>query len=128
MGQPFRALGSKVIEYNGLETFPKPSHTSVVVLVSDEVTAVCPITGQPDWYKVTVEYDPSALCIESKTFKLLLHSLRNQGMFCESLADYILGEVVKYAVPSRAQVTIEQKPRGGVSIVSTSVHEKTPEG
>ncbi len=43
-----------------------------VELVSDELTAMCPITGQPDFYTATIEYRPDALCLESKSLKIYL--------------------------------------------------------
>ena len=51
--------------YAGIETFPNPG-VARVELTSDELTAVCPITGQPDMYVATIDYEPDALCIESK--------------------------------------------------------------
>jgi len=122
MSEPiaFKALGNKGNEYTGLETFPAPELTSTVVLFSDEVTAVCPVTGQPDWYTVRVTYVPSNKCIESKTFKLFLQTLRQKGMFCEALSTHILREVVNAVLPVSAAVEVVQKPRGGVSIIATA--------
>lgn len=86
--------------------------------MSDEVTALCPVTTQPDWYTVTVKYYPKALCLESKTLKLYFHSLRNQGMFCEDLATKIASDIAKAIKPISIHVTIVQKPRGGISITA----------
>jgi len=58
---------------------------SQVDLTSDELVAVCPITGQPDLYVVSIEYTPKDLCLESKSLKLYLNSFRNEGVFCEAL-------------------------------------------
>src|SRR4051812_21387011 len=71
--------------YAGLKTFANPG-VATVELVSDELTAVCPITNQPDLYRVTIAYQPDALCLESKSLKLYLNSFRNEGVFCEALA------------------------------------------
>ncbi len=116
----FKALGKKGTSYTGLETFTRPKRCAVVKLSTDEVTAVCPVTSQPDWYKVDVTYHPTKVCIESKSFKLFMHSLRERGMFCEALADYILQEVLDATRAAYVEVTVTQKPRGGVSIVSMS--------
>lgn len=113
-------LGHKVTEYKGLETFNAPDSTLSVLLKSDEVTTVCPVTNQPDWYRVEVEYHPGKLCIESKTFKLFLHSFRNVGVFCEQLASCILKVVVEATRPKYAIVRVVQKPRGGVEISALS--------
>src|SRR5581483_1799130 len=71
--------------YAGLETFANPG-VALVELESDELTAVCPVTGQPDMYVATIEYEPDALCLESKSVKLYLNRFRDEGHFCEALA------------------------------------------
>ena len=82
----FVALGRPGSEaYAGLETFPNPG-VSRVEMRSDELTAVCPITGQPDMYVATIAYAPKGLCLESKSLKLYLSHFRNEGAFCEALA------------------------------------------
>ena len=64
-----------------------------VELVSDELTGLCPITNQPDFYTATIEYRPQALCLESKSLKIYLSRFRDQGAFCEALAVQIRDEV-----------------------------------
>lgn len=118
------ALGNRVTKYAGLETFPKPPLCDKVALISDEMTAVCPVTQQPDWYTVRVEYRPTTKCIESKTFKLFIQSFRESGHFCEALATKILEEVVKSVDPLECVVLLVQKARGGVSIESVSSYLK----
>lgn len=117
-------LGEHVTEYKGLETFKKPAFCSCVTLTSDEMTATCPVTSQPDWYKVSVRYEPSDRCIESKTFKLFVQSFRDKGHFCEALADIILQEVVNATEPLSCVVALSQKSRGGVSIESVSSYRQ----
>jgi 7-cyano-7-deazaguanine reductase len=95
---------------------------SLVELTSDELTAVCPVTGQPDLYVATIEYGPQALCVESKSLKLYLSGFRNEGHFCEALAVRIrddLAEALELP-PEKVRVTLEQKARGGISITATS--------
>ena len=58
---------------------------SQVELTSDELSAICPITGQPDLYQATIEYQPVSLCLESKSLKIYLSRFREQGAFCEAL-------------------------------------------
>ena len=75
----FVALGHAGTEhYAGLETFPNPG-VSLVELESDELVAVCPITGQPDMYVATIEYEPERLCLESKSLKLYLSVVPQRG-------------------------------------------------
>ena len=118
----FVALGHAGSEhYAGLETFPNPG-VSRVEMTSDELTAVCPITGQPDLYVATIEYAPQGLCIESKSLKLYLARFRNEGAFCEALAVKIRDDVAEaLGIPAdKARVTLRQKPRGGITIVATA--------
>ena len=107
--------------YAGLETFPNPG-VEHVVMTSDEVTAVCPVTGQPDLYVATIEYSPGPLCIESKSLKLYLARFRNEGAFCEALAVRIRDDVAAALEldPDKVQVTLEQKARGGITITATA--------
>jgi 7-cyano-7-deazaguanine reductase len=118
----FVALGHAGSEhYAGLETFPNPG-VSHVEMTSDELTAVCPITGQPDLYVASIGYEPGALCIESKSLKLYLATFRNEGAFCEALAVRIRDDVAAALElePDRVQVTLEQKARGGITITATA--------
>jgi len=118
----FVALGHPGSDrYAGLETFPNPG-VSHVEMTSDELTAICPITSQPDLYVATIEFWPDALCIESKSLKLYLSEFRNEGHFCEALAVKIRDDVahVLELPPNKVQVTLEQKARGGITITATS--------
>jgi 7-cyano-7-deazaguanine reductase len=89
-------------------------------MTSDELAAVCPITGQPDLYVATIEYEPEALCLESKSLKLYLASYRNEGAFCEALAVKIRDDVgAALELPTeKVRVTLRQKARGGITIVA----------
>jgi 7-cyano-7-deazaguanine reductase len=116
----FVALGHAGNEhYAGLETFPNPGVESVE-LTSDELTSVCPITGQPDLYRVTIACRPDALCLESKSLKLYLNRFRNDGVFCEELAVRIRDEIAAALEldRERVEVTLEQKARGGITITA----------
>jgi 7-cyano-7-deazaguanine reductase len=118
----FVALGHPGSDrYAGLETFANPG-VSRVEMTSDELTAVCPVTGQPDLYVATIEFWPQALCIESKSLKLYLSGFRNQGHFCEALTVKIRDDVAEaLALPSdKVRVTLVQKARGGITIAATS--------
>ena len=89
MKKRFKALGSKVTKFTRLETFPAPKGVRRVTCTSDEVTALCPVTGQPDWYVVEILYGPNRLCVESKSLKLFLQSFRQEGHFCEEFSRII---------------------------------------
>ena len=116
----FVALGHAGSDhYAGLETFPNPG-VSQVEMTSDELVAVCPITGQPDLYVAVIEYSPDALCLESKSLKLYLNGFRDEGHFCEALAVKIRDDVAQALELSRdrVRVSLEQKARGGITITA----------
>jgi 7-cyano-7-deazaguanine reductase len=116
----FVALGHPGNEhYAGLETFANPG-VDEVELVSDELTAVCPITGQPDLYRLTIVCRPEGLCLESKSVKLYLSSFRNEGVFCEALAVRIRDDVAAalQIAGDRVRIELEQKARGGITITA----------
>jgi 7-cyano-7-deazaguanine reductase len=118
----FVALGHAGSEhYAGLETFPNPG-VALVEMTSDELVAMCPVTNQPDMYVATIEYEPDKLCLESKSLKLYLAAFRNEGAFCEALAVQIRDDVAKALElsPNRVSVTLEQKARGGITIVAST--------
>jgi 7-cyano-7-deazaguanine reductase len=118
----FVALGHAGSEhYAGLETFPNPG-VAYVEMTSDELVAVCPVTGQPDLYVAAIEYSPKERCLESKSLKLYLNGFRNEGAFCEALAVKIRDDVAE-ALDLGADdvtVTLEQKARGGITITATA--------
>jgi 7-cyano-7-deazaguanine reductase len=116
----FTALGHAGSEhYAGLETFPNPG-VELVEMTSDELTAMCPVTGQPDMYVASIEYAPEELCLESKSLKLYLALFRNEGAFCEALAVRIRDDVAEALRLDQARVTVtlEQKARGGITITA----------
>ena len=89
---------------------------------SDELAAVCPVTGQPDLYAATIDYRPQGLCLESKSLKLYLGGFRNEGHFCEALAVRIRDDVAAaLELPAEdVTVTLEQKARGGITITAST--------
>jgi 7-cyano-7-deazaguanine reductase len=118
--EQFVALGHPGSEhYAGLEAFENPGVTRVE-LTSDELTAVCPITGQPDMYVVTIDYAADRLCLESKSLKLYLARYRNEGAFCETLAVRIRDDVASALELDAADVTVtlRQKARGGITVTA----------
>jgi len=106
-----------------LDTFPAPAGLGAVTMASDELTALCPVTGQPDYYTVSIDYAPGPLCIESKSLKLYLWHFRDRGVFCEQLAVDIRDKVVTTIQPRRCRITLVQKARGGITITAVSKYE-----
>jgi 7-cyano-7-deazaguanine reductase len=117
----FKFLGKTIREPERcLDVFPTPPGIKKVTLESDEVTSLCPVTGQPDWETVIIEFAPDQYCIESKSLKLYLWSYRNEGVFCEALAGSIAQDVYQACRPHWCTVTVTQKPRGGIKITATA--------
>lgn len=85
-----------------------------------EFTSLCPKTGQPDFGRVTIEYEPRERLLESKALKFYLWSFRDEGEFCETLAARIADDVVFAIDPRRVRVEVEQNVRGGIEIVATA--------
>ena len=103
-----------------LEAFPNAYSKRDYVVKFDcpEFTSRCPITDQPDFGKITVEYIPDLLCLESKALKLYLFSYRNRNSFHEEVVNRILDDIVKAIKPRRAKVIGVFNPRGGISITA----------
>ena len=101
-----------------LEAFPNryPDRDYTVRIDCPEFTSLCPITGQPDFGHIVIEYVPDQLCIESKSLKLYLGSYRNEGSFAESLTNRMRDDLVRACQPRRLTVTAEFTPRGGIGI------------
>jgi 7-cyano-7-deazaguanine reductase len=102
--------------------FPAPDVTSVTMR-GEEFTSICPLTGQPDFGTVTIEYHPGAHCLESRALKYYLWSYRDEGAFCEALAARIADDVVHAIAPRRVRVTVEQNVRGGIAVVASAERE-----
>jgi len=64
-----------------------------------EFTSVCPVTGQPDFATITIEYVPNKLCVEMKSLKLYFFSYRNRGVFYEAVVNQILDDLVAVLKP-----------------------------
>ena len=81
-----------------------------------EFTALCPITGQPDFATIYISYIPDEYCVESKSLKLYLFSFRNHGDFHEDVVNVILNDLKNILNPRYIEVWGKFLPRGGISI------------
>lgn len=104
------------------ETIPAPDDLVDVSYICDEVTAICPITGNRDFYSVTIDLTSPDRILESKSMKMWLAKFANEGIFAEQLACTIQQEL-REVLPRVASITVTttQKSRGGISIRSTSI-------
>lgn len=117
----FHALGKPVTAPSKvLDTFSAPSHVTLVRFTSDELTAFCPVTHQPDFYTFELEYHPDQLCIESKSLKLYLWSFRSEHCFAEQLASAMAAHVSATIQPFYCKVTLHQKVRGGLQLTAVA--------
>lgn len=93
-----------------------------VVFTTNELTALCPITGQPDFYELELSYRPKASLIESKSLKLYLWGFRDRGIFAENLAATLLEDLVAACDPAEMTVDLTQQVRGGLQIRTVVRH------
>ncbi|MEP7286484.1 MAG: preQ(1) synthase [Chloroflexota bacterium] len=109
-----------------LETFPNqhPQRRYTVRLETNEFTALCPMTGQPDFATIRVEYIPNERIVESKSFKLYIWSFRDQGIFHEHVTNVILDDLVEALDPHWCKITADFAQRGGISIIVTAEHTR----
>ncbi len=121
--RPLTQLGKKA-ELPGsphgavLETFSNPHKDQdyVVRLTSPEFTTLCPITGQPDFATIVIDYVPGDVLVESKSFKLFLGSFRNHGSFHEDCTVYVHKRLKEAMNPKYLRVVGFWNPRGGIPI------------
>ncbi len=121
-------LGQAAEPSKALEAFPNhnPDRYYRVTLETNEFTCVCPMTGQPDFASIRVDYAPDKSVVESKSFKLYLWSYRNEGIFHEHVVNTILDDLVKALDPHWCRVTGVFNIRGGIGITVTAEQTKTP--
>jgi len=101
-----------------LETFTNkhPENDYWVHFRCPEFTSLCPVTGQPDFATIYMNYIPGMRMVESKSFKLYLFSFRNHGAFHEDCVNIIMKDLIRLMQPKYIEVTGHFTPRGGISI------------
>jgi 7-cyano-7-deazaguanine reductase len=111
-------LGKESMPSRKLETFPNhhPKRDYMVTMHTEEFTCVCPLTGQPDFAKIKIQYIPDKLILESKSLKLYLQSFRNEGTFHEHVTNVILDDIVTALAPRWCKITADFTVRGGIGI------------
>jgi 7-cyano-7-deazaguanine reductase len=101
-----------------LERVPNP-HPQALYLArftAPEFTSICPVTGQPDFATLVIDYAPGAWLIESKSLKLFLQSFRNHGAFHEDCTVGVAQRIVAAAEPKWLRIAGFWAPRGGIPI------------
>ena len=95
---------------------PHPRATYLVRFTAPEFTSLCPITGQPDFAHLVLDYVPRRWLVESKSLKLYLQSFRNYGAFHEDCTIGIATRVVELLAPKWLRIGGYWYPRGGMPI------------
>ena len=135
MNRPLSHLGSKSTLTDAeiaaprtiLEAFPNPKRQRdyEVKFVFPEFTSMCPVTGQPDFATITVQYVPDQRCVEMKSLKLYFLAYRNKGIFYEAVVNTILDDLVAILDPRRMTIIGDFAVRGGTAGTVTAMHEQT---
>ena len=109
-----------------LETFPNPSpeRDFAIHMQIPEFTCLCPLTGQPDFAVLSLEYVPDRLCVELKALKLYIWSFRGEGAFHEAVTNRILYDLVKATRPRYMKLTAKFNVRGGIYTSVVAEHRK----
>ena len=100
-----------------LEAFPnpRPQRDFKIEFIFPEFTSVCPVTGQPDFATITIDYVPDKYCVEMKSLKLYFLAFRNKGIFYEAITNTILDDLVAVIQPRRMTVVGSFAVRGGTA-------------
>ncbi len=107
-----------------LETFdnPTPERDYTIRLTIPEFTCLCPVTGQPDFATLYVDYVPGALCVELKSLKLYVWSFRDEGAFHEAVTNHILDDLSGLLAPRFMRVRMVFATRGGIDTTVVAEH------
>ena len=111
-----------------LVTFPNPApdRDYTIRMSLPEFTCLCPVTGQPDFATLELEYVPDRLCVELKSLKLYIWSFRDRGAFHEAVTNEIVDRLASAVHPRFMRLTARFNVRGG--IYTTVVAERRKEG
>lgn len=109
-----------------LETFanPAPENDFVIRIRVPEFTCLCPMTGQPDFATIHIEYVADELCVELKSLKLYMWSFRDAGAFHEAVTNEILGDLCRAIGPRFMRVSAQFNVRGGIYTTVTAEHRR----
>ena len=135
MAKKLTQLGQHVVQPASpdqavLEAVPNP-HPDVDYLIrftAPEFTTLCPITGQPDFAHLVLDYAPGKTMVESKSLKLYLASYRNVGSFHEATTIAIAKRIIAAIKPKYLRIGGYWYPRGGIPIDVFYQHGKLPAG
>ena len=109
-----------------LDVFPNqaPQRDFQIHIQIPEFTCLCPMTGQPDFATLFLDYVPDKKCVELKSLKLYTWSFRNEGAYHEKVTNQILDDIVKAIAPRFARLTAKWYVRGGIFTNVVAEHRK----
>ena len=101
-----------------LETFPNPhpGRDYWIRLDCPDFTSLCPVTGQPDFAQIVIDYIPGKVCLETKALKFYLTSFRNEPAFNEQVINRIHDDLVCASRPRILKIRGTFAPRGGLGL------------
>ena len=107
-----------------LETFdnPHPERDYTIRIQVPEFTCLCPMTGQPDFAELAIEYVADRLCVELKSLKMYVWSFRDEGAFHEAVTNRILTDLVEAIQPRFMRLTADFNVRGGIFTTVVAEH------
>jgi 7-cyano-7-deazaguanine reductase len=109
-----------------LQTFinPAPERDYRIHMELPEFTCLCPMTGQPDFATLLLDYVPDRTCVELRSLKLYIWSFRNEGAFHEAVTNRILGDLVRAVRPRYLRLEARFNVRGGIFTTVVAEHRK----
>jgi len=109
-----------------LQTFPNPApgRDYRIHMEIPEFSCVCPLTGQPDFATLVLDYIPDRACVELKSLKLYVWSYRNEGAFHEAVTNRILEDLAKATKPRYMRLEAKFNVRGGIHTWVVAEHRK----
>ena len=107
-----------------LDTFPNPNpeRDFTIRIKVPEFTCLCPMTGQPDFATIDIEYVPNERCVELKALKMYMWSFRDEGAFHEAVTNRMLDDLAAACEPHFMRVTGEFNVRGGIYTTVVAEH------
>jgi 7-cyano-7-deazaguanine reductase len=103
---------------------PAPERDYLVHMEIPEFTCLCPMTGQPDFATLLLDYVPDRRCVELKSLKLYIGSYRDQGAYHEAVTNRILGDLARLLAPRFMRLTARFYVRGGIFTTVVAEHRK----
>ena len=112
--------GSKLSTFDN----PSPARDYLIHMEIPEFTCLCPLTGQPDFARLVLDYVPERKCLELKNLKLYIWSYRDQGAFHEAVTNRILDDLIAATRPRFMRLTARFYVRGGIFTTVIAEHRK----